>query len=115
MRIGAEFVTSPEVRVTHIDLIVNELELCSEEFAGCDDCPDIKVCTKAYDARCDIVTRCCKVCGETVPANKYCCNCGSKLVRKRKRRKNDKRGTNRISGTTGQAEDATADAGATGL
>ncbi len=52
MRQGAEFIKNSSHHY-NLNFIVLKLEKCCDDFGGrCDGCPDIVVCTTAYDDRC---------------------------------------------------------------
>lgn len=52
MRDGARFITSGTARKVNLNYIVKRLNKCSDFHSGCEGCPDLSRCVKAYDERC---------------------------------------------------------------
>jgi len=52
MREGAALVTNGGVRKRNLNYIIKRLEACSDKYGGCDGCPDLDACIKAFDERC---------------------------------------------------------------
>ena len=53
MREGARFVTRPCVKKINLNYIVKRLNRCADKYGGCEQCPDLGKCLKAYDLRCN--------------------------------------------------------------
>ena len=54
MRGGAEFVSQAGIEKLNLNYIVKRLKECADKHNSCRNCPDVKICVRAYDERCSL-------------------------------------------------------------
>ena len=86
--LGASFLISDSSKKVNLSYIVRRLEKCSIRNGDCEvtidesgkekyTCSDLGICLRAYDDRCHQGEITCSTCGESVPRNKICSECGA--------------------------------------
>ena len=58
MREGADFMVSKRVRKVNLTYIKKRLTECCDKYGGtCEGCPDLEICVRKFDMRCELGTK----------------------------------------------------------
>ena len=76
------WILKTRARQVNLNTVISKLGLCSDKHNDCRDCSKERECTNLFDERCGMAEVLCPHCGDSVPVNKLCSNCGLPLAKK---------------------------------